>query len=240
MQIAGLNKTTLLDYPEHVAATIFTTGCNFHCHFCHNPDLVVGKINKHELINEYEIFEFLKKRKNVLTGVCISGGEPTIQADLEDFIRKIMELGYLVKLDTNGYKPEVLKNLLNENLLDYIAMDIKNTKEKYNLTIGFENLAHNHVPHKKFSLENIEKSIELIKQSGITHEFRTTVVKELHTEIDLIEIGNWINGSNWYMQSFEDNGNVLVPGYTPYSNAEFIMIYENLIEQGITVKIRTA
>jgi len=238
VQIAGLNKTTLLDYPGHVAATIFTTGCNFRCSFCHNRELVIGENSKHELINEYEIFEFLKKRKNVLTGICISGGEPTIQADLTDFIRKVRDLGYLVKLDTNGYKPEIVENLLKEGLLDYIAMDIKNAKEKYFLTCGFENLLQSNIQLEKFSLDKIEKTIDLIKQSSISHEFRTTVVKLLHTENDLIEIGNWIKGSDWYLQPFEDNENVLVPGYTSYSDAEFSNIYENLIAMGIVVKVR--
>ena len=219
MKIAGLNKTTLLDYPNHVAAAIFTSGCNFRCPFCHNSDLIYGNIPDSELLNEDDILDFLTKRKNVLKGLCISGGEPTIQPDLPNFVRKVKELGYLVKLDTNGYQPEVLENLINENLLDYIAMDIKNTKDKYHTTCGISD---------KISLEKIEKSILLLKQSGLIHEFRTTVVKELHTIDDLIEIGEWLSGSDWYLQPFEDNDKVLKNGYTSYSETEINEIIHEL------------
>ena len=245
MQIASLIKTTLLDYPGFVAATIFLSGCNFRCPFCHNSDLVTGNINDSNLIDEEEILAFLRKRKNVLAGVCITGGEPTLQADLADFIRRVKELGYLVKLDTNGYKPEVLESLLIEGLLDYIAMDVKNCKGKYHLTCGFgntqleNNIAANY-SHKNFSICNIEKSVELIKNSGISHEFRTTVVKEFHTGEDLIEIGKWLSGSDWYLQLFEDNDKVLEKGYTSYSDTEINTICEVLQTREYTVKIRGA
>jgi pyruvate formate lyase activating enzyme len=228
MKIGGLTKTTLLDYPGHVAATIFTYGCDFRCPFCHNSDLVTGNLLDSELLSEKEITDFLVKRKNVLTGLCISGGEPTMQPDLADFIRMVKKLGYLVKLDTSGCRPEVLERLLKEGLLDYIAMDIKNTKEKYNLACGLKNI----------SFENIEASVEIIRQSGITHEFRTTLVKELHTKDDLIVIGKWLNNSDWYLQPFEDNGKILKKGYSSYTDKEITAMGELLQAQGIPVNIR--
>ena len=183
MLIVGLNKTTLLDYPGRVAATVFTSGCNFRCPFCHNGHLVL-KPSALEVYSEGEVFSFLLKRRNVLKGVCITGGEPTLQADLPDFIRRVKELGYSVKLDTNGYEPEVLETLLKEKLLDYVAMDIKNCKEKYAQTVGLEG----------FETGRIEKSVALLKASGIDYEFRTTVVREFHEREDLRKIGMWLSG----------------------------------------------
>ena len=197
MLIAGLNKTTLLDYPGRVAATIFTGGCNFRCPFCHNGDLVL-KPSSLEMISEEEVLSFLQKRKNVLKGVCITGGEPTLQADLRDLIRKIKEIGYEVKLDTNGYLPDVLKTLLDEELLDYVAMDIKSSKEKYRLVAGLENM----------DIGRIERSMELLKNSGISYEYRTTVVKGLHASEDILEIGKWIEKqpfAGYYLQTYKEN-----------------------------------
>jgi pyruvate formate lyase activating enzyme len=232
MNIGGLNKTTLLDYPEHVAATIFCGGCNFRCPFCYNSGLIATAGPNNTSISEQEVLDFLEKRKNVLAAVCISGGEPTLQADLLDFIRKIKEMGYRVKLDTNGYRPEVVAGLLAENLLDYIAMDIKNTKEKYALTVGF--------PH--IDLAKIETTADIIKESAIAHEFRTTVVRELHTGEDLLAIGAWLAGGGaWYLQSYQDSDNVLQRGYTAYSETELVAIVTTLHEQGIDfVKVRGA
>ena len=196
MLIAGLNKTTLLDYPGRVAATVFTGGCNFRCPFCHNGDLVL-KPSALEAYSEEEVFSFLKKRKNVLKGVCITGGEPTLQGDLPDFIRKIKALGYEVKLDTNGYLPEVLKRLMDEKLLDYVAMDIK---EKYGCTTGVSD----------FDIRRIEKSVEILAKAGVTYEFRTTVVKELHAKEDLLQIGEWIAGCpKYFLQQYQENENVI-------------------------------
>lgn len=210
MQIHGLNKTTLLDYPEHVAATIFTGGCNFRCPFCHNGDLVLHP-NDFPVISEEEIFAFLRKRKGVLSGVCITGGEPTLQPDLLPFIKKIKELGYLVKLDTNGYRPDVLRQLLAEGMLDHVAMDIKNCKEKYAIATGVSEI----------DIAKIEESVELIKQSGIAYEFRTTVVKELHSEEDFAAIGEWLLGAEaYYLQSYRDNENVIQRGFSAYSREE--------------------
>lgn len=197
MLIAGLNKTTLLDFPGRVAATVFMGGCNFRCPFCHNGDLVL-KPSSLEKISEEEVLSFLQKRRNVLRGVCITGGEPTLQAELQDFIKKIKELEYDVKLDTNGYQPEVLKSLLQENLLNYVAMDIKNCRKKYGMTAGLEG----------FDVKKIEQSMEILKAFKIPYEYRTTVVKGLHTPKDILEIGKWIEEDpfcGYFLQGFQEN-----------------------------------
>lgn len=212
MQIYGLNKTTLLDYPQHVAATLFTGGCNFRCPFCHNGGLVVDPDSQPQ-IPEEEIFAFLQKRKGILTGICITGGEPTLQPDLADFIRRIRSLGFLVKLDTNGYQPEVLLQLLTEKLLDYVAMDIKSSPEHYARTAGLSQL--------DFSL--IERSAALIRNAGIAYEFRTTVVRELHSLADFIQIGQWLAGSSaFFLQSYTEAGQVLQPGFHPCTKKELL------------------
>lgn len=199
MQILGLNKTTLLDYPGHVAATVFTGGCQFRCPFCHNGELVLNSPCESNYTQE-DIFSFLRKRKNILQGICITGGEPTLQSDLEDFIRGVRGLGYLVKLDTNGYEPDVLERLLGERLLDYVAMDIKNCPGKYGVTTGREFL----------EIERVERSVEILKSSGIDYEFRTTVVRELHTIEDILEIGKWIAGCPaYFLQQYQADDNVI-------------------------------
>ena len=194
MFIAGLNKTTLLDYPGRVAATIFTGGCNFRCPFCHNAGLVLTPSSA-ESYSEEEVFSFLVKRKNVLQGVCITGGEPTLQDDLKEFIIKIKDLGYAVKLDTNGYRPEVLQSLLEKDLLDYVAMDIKNSPSKYAVTVGMN-----------VDTEKIKESVELLKASTIDYEFRTTVVKEFHDRNDFREIAEWIKGCpQYFLQQYKES-----------------------------------
>lgn len=200
MVIHGLQKTTLLDYPGHVAATLFTGGCNFRCPFCHNGELVLNLGGTPQIPME-EIMAFLKKRQGILDGVCITGGEPTLQPDLEEFIREVRGLGYLVKLDTNGYRPEVLGRLLEEGLLDYVAMDVKASKDNYARAVGLES---------SFSIEPIERSVELLKNSSIDYEFRTTVVKGLHAVEEFDEIGRWLSGCRaYYLQGFQENENVL-------------------------------
>ena len=200
MNICGYQKTTLLDYPGHVAATIFTGGCNFRCPFCHNSYLL---FNPTTLIPEEEILTFLRKRKSILSGICITGGEPTLQTDLSEFIEKVRSLGYKIKLDTNGYRPEIISDLLNRNLLDYIAMDLKAGYSNYSKVCGISNL----------NTETIRESISIIEDSGIDYEFRTTVVKELHTEKDFREISEMLSAkSPYYIQSFKDSGNILTPG----------------------------
>lgn len=218
MQIHGLNKTTLLDYPQHVAATLFTGGCNFRCPFCHNGSLVVDPDSQPQ-IPEEEIFSFLQKRKGILTGICITGGEPTLQPDLEDFIRRIRSLGYLIKLDTNGYRPDVLSQLLKEKLLDYVAMDIKSSPEHYARTAGL----------KQLDLSLIEQSAALVRNAGIAYEFRTTVVRELHSLADFIQIGQWLAGSSaYYLQSYTETGQVLQPGFHPCTKKELLAFLQAL------------
>lgn len=210
MQIHGLNKTTLLDYPEHVAATVFVGGCNFRCPFCHNSDLVLNPASQ-PFIGEEEIFDFLNKRKNILSGVCISGGEPTLQPDLDEFIRKIKDMGLLVKLDTNGYRPEIIKGLVEKDLLDYIAMDIKSGVTGYKSAAGITEL----------DWEKIAESIDFIMNSGVQYEFRTTVVKGIHKKQDFEEITNLIKGcGSYFLQNYKDNENVILPGFAVFSKEE--------------------
>lgn len=200
MRLLGLQRLTLLDYPERVACTVFTGGCNLRCPFCHNASLV---LNTDEEISEGEFFAFLESRVGRLDGVCISGGEPTLQADIFDFARKIKALGFLVKLDTNGTRPEVISALLAEGLLDYIAMDIKNSPAKYAETAGVSAI----------DLSQILKSIKIISGSGISHEFRTTVTQELHSEADIREICKILHrDAKYYLQSYRDEGEILKKG----------------------------
>ncbi|MBQ9086204.1 MAG: anaerobic ribonucleoside-triphosphate reductase activating protein [Clostridia bacterium] len=209
MLIHGFQKTTLLDFPEKVACTVFTGGCNFRCPFCHNASLVTH-IDPAQTIPEEEIFSYLKKRKGILDGVCVTGGEPLLQPDLARFCRKIHDLGLLVKLDTNGSFPERLNGLLSEGLVDYIAMDIKNALPLYPITCGLD-----HVP------DGIEESIRLIMSSGLPYEFRTTVVRELHTKESLTELATIIRGAErYFLQSFTDSGDLIGTGLSAYSEEE--------------------
>jgi len=196
MLFGGLQRTTLVDYPGKVAATIFTAGCNFRCPYCHNPELVLPElIKKQPKITEKEILEFLEERQKLLEGVCITGGEPTIQSDLIDFIKKVKDLGFLVKLDTNGSCPNVLNSLIEGKLIDYIAMDIKAPKQKYELFIEDENI-----------VDNIDKSIELLKQDKIDYEFRTTLAPNILEEQDILAIVNWIQfAPRYFLQRFKNS-----------------------------------
>lgn len=197
MKISGLQKLTLLDFPERVACTVFTFGCNFRCPFCHNASLVEGPAP--EAVSEEEFFSYLSKRKGVLDGVAITGGEPTLQADLENFIRKIKDMGFAVKLDTNGTRPEIISDLIEKNLVDYFAMDIKNSPEKYDFTAG-----------AKVDMEKIKESISLLINRAPGYEFRTTVVKGFHEEKDFDEIGKLIYGAKkYFLQKFTDSGALL-------------------------------
>ena len=213
MLICGLSRLTLLDYPEHVGATIFTGGCNFRCPFCQNGDLVLDPASQ-ERIPEEEILDFLKDRKGRLEGVCITGGEPTLQPDLESFICKIKEMGYLVKLDSNGYRPDVIKKLLNAGYLDYIAMDIKNSLTHYGETAGVGEM-------DDFAKKTISESIGLIMNSGIEYEFRTTVVKELHSEADFREIAEMLSGARaYYLQNYRESDAVIKKGFHGFTKEE--------------------
>jgi pyruvate formate lyase activating enzyme len=202
MKISGLQKVTLLDYPGSVACTIFTPGCNFRCPFCHNSPLVtdVGHAGNIPLD---EFFALLDKRKGLLDGVCITGGEPTLQEGLAEFIAEIRKRGFKVKLDTNGYDPAKLKSLIDQGLLDYVAMDIKNSKEKYPLTTGVKNL----------DFSKIEQSIALLKEDKVEYEFRTTAVAEFHTGEDFKGIAQMIKGCHkYFIQNFKDSGAVIQGG----------------------------
>ena len=191
--IKGLQKTTLVDFPPYLACTVFISGCNFRCGFCHNKDLVEDS-EELKSISEKEIFEFLEKRKNVLSGVCITGGEPTLYKSLATFIKKIKDIGYNVKLDTNGYNPGILKDIIKKNILDYIAMDIKAPLEKYHKAANV-----------KVDTEKIRRSIDLIKDSDIGHEFRITAVPGLHEEKDFESIGNLL----------KNTGKIAIQQFTP-------------------------
>lgn len=225
MLIKGLQKVTLLDYPGQVACTIFTGGCNMRCPFCQNASLVIH-IDE-ERLEEKEFFSFLKSRIGKLDAVCISGGEPCLQKDLKEFIQKIKEMGFLVKLDTNGCFPEMLSSLLQNHLLDYVAMDIKNQKEKYDLTSGIH-----------ADLDKIEESIHLLQNSGIPHEFRTTVVLEFHEPSDIVKIAQWVNPSKLYLQQFRDSEDVIQDGLHAYSEEEMQKLKENALKENEHVYLR--
>lgn len=228
MNVHGLYKMTLLDYPEHLACTIFTGGCNFRCPFCHNASLVTH-IDQSALIPEADIFQFLSSRVGILEGVCITGGEPTLQSDLLQFIQNVKNLGFKVKLDTNGSNPELLAQLLNQNLLDYVAMDIKNSPTSYAKTIDLHT----------YDLSNINASVTLLMQSSIDYEFRTTVVKELHTMQDFLEIADWIsNCAHYYLQGFKDSKDLIGEGYSGYEVEELQAFARKLKEKIPNVAIR--
>ncbi len=224
MQICGLNKTTLLDYPEHVAATVFTGGCNFCCPFCHNGDLVLNP-HKVPLISEEELFAFLEKRKGILDGVCITGGEPTLQRDLPKLIDRIKEMGYLVKLDTNGSAPEVLEMLFKDRMLDYVAMDIKASKENYARACGLASM----------DIGRIEASAQLLMGNETSYEFRTTVVRGLHEKEDFEKIGQWLKGNKaYFLQAYRDSENVIQGGFTQHTKEEmdiFAVTLRNYMER---------
>ncbi|MHB8128244.1 MAG: anaerobic ribonucleoside-triphosphate reductase activating protein [Mobilitalea sp.] len=218
MQIHGFNKLTLLDYPGHLAATIFLGGCNMRCPFCHNASLVTS-VASQPTIPVDEVFSTLVKRKNILEGVCITGGEPTLYPDLPDFIADVKALGFKVKLDTNGTNPSMMKALVKDGLIDYVAMDIKNAKGKYYLTSGVTNL----------NMELINESISFLLTAPIDYEFRTTIVKEHHTEQDILSIGQWITGAKaYYLQSYKDSGDILSPGLSSH-NKETLLSYITLL-----------
>ena len=208
MNIQGLQKMTLLDYPEHVACTVFLGGCDFRCPFCHNYELVEATSFPYDrepvttlppAISDKEFFDFLDKRRGLLDGVCITGGEPCLRKDLPEFIARIKDMGFLVKLDTNGNHPEVLRPLIDQKLVDYVAMDVKNSPEKYALTIGLEAI----------DLDPVMESISILIEGNVPYEFRTTVMAELHEEEDFDKIGEMIKGAEkYYIQSFVDRDTV--------------------------------
>ncbi|MBR5926219.1 MAG: anaerobic ribonucleoside-triphosphate reductase activating protein [Firmicutes bacterium] len=204
MNINGLQKLTLLDYPGRTACTVFLAGCDMRCPFCHNSELISG--NAPVELTDTDLLEFLKKRKGLLDGVAFTGGEPTLRRELPDLMKKIKDMGYSVKLDTNGNHPDMLKHILDNGLADYVAMDIKNSPERYAQTIGLDS----------FDMEPVYKSIELLLSSGIDFEFRTTVVDQLHDEESFTKIGPMIEGApRYFLQPFTDRDSVIFSGFTP-------------------------
>ena len=227
MKICGLNKTTLLDYPRCVAATIFVGGCNFRCPFCHNGDLVLqsAQITGY---SEEEVLTFLKKRKNVLEGVCITGGEPTLYGELPEFIREIKTLGYKVKLDTNGSNPEMLCELVKNRLIDYVAMDIKAPADSYHKVCGVT-----------VDMNKIKRSVDFLKEGKVPYEFRTTIVGELHTKEDILKIGEWILGAeNYYLQSYKESDQNICVGFSAMENEELFALEKELGRCVKHVKVR--
>lgn len=228
MQIHGLQKTTLLDYPGHVASTIFFGGCNFRCPFCHNMNLVLNAANE-PVISEEELFHHLNSRIGILDGVCITGGEPTLQKDLVPFIEKIKSLGYLVKLDTNGTNPDVIEELISKKLIDYVAMDIKSSPKNYSKVAGLES----------FDCDGVKKSISLLINGTIPYEFRTTMVKEYHNIETVTEIGELIHGAKaYYLQSFVDSDFVPNHNLHAFSKEELLRFVEILNSHIETVELR--
>lgn len=200
MRLGGYQKMTLIDYPGKIATTVFTVGCSFRCSFCHNPELVLASRFASPDDTEEEFFSFLERRKGKLEGVCVTGGEPTIQPDILNFIKRIKDMGFSVKLDSNGTRPDVLKKIIDQKLVDYIAMDLKHVPEKYRDITGIDP-----------DIERIKLSVRLIMSGKIDYEFRTTVVPGFHSEKDFDKIADWIRGAKrYYLQEFR-SGVVLDP-----------------------------
>jgi pyruvate formate lyase activating enzyme len=225
MLIGGVEKLSLLDYPDHLSAIIFTQGCNFRCHFCYNPMLVLPNAGgadhklRDRLVNEDDLLTFLRKRVGKLEAMVITGGEPTMQHDLPEFIAKIKALGYLVKLDTNGTNPAMLKLLVEKKLIDYLAMDVKAPWDKYEAVVGV-----------KFDLSKIKKSVKLIMNSGLPYEFRTTVLPVLLTAKNILAMANELKGVKaWYLQKFESKPELVDPkfvGAKSYTDKEIKQLAE--------------
>ena len=235
MKIGGLQKLTLLDYPGRTACTIFLSGCNFRCPFCHNASLVLPDREEAGICEE-ELFQFLRKRQGLLDGVCLTGGEPLLSPELMNFLKKIKDLGYPIKLDTNGSFPKRLKMVVEQGLVDYVAMDIKNSRECYGSTIGKEN---------NF-LASIEESVEFLLKGPVPYEFRTTVIKGFHDKKSMEQIGSWILGADQYfLQNFKDSGEIIgriQSEYTkrmePFSDGELKELFNTIKKWIPTASIR--
>ncbi|MBQ7006071.1 MAG: anaerobic ribonucleoside-triphosphate reductase activating protein [Clostridia bacterium] len=227
MNIAGLQKLTLLDYPGKTACTVFTPGCNFRCPFCHNALLVTHR--PEELISEEEFFSFLSKRQGILDGICITGGEPTLQKDLIAFMEKIKAMGFLVKLDTNGAKPDILKEIIAKGLADYVAMDIKASPARYGEAVGI----------KDFDFSPVKESICILEESGIDHEFRTTVTDELHTEENFPAILSLFSENTpYFLQQFKDSGNLIDKSCHGWETQRMKNLRDTLALQHCNVSLR--
>jgi pyruvate formate lyase activating enzyme len=241
MIFGGIHKLTLLDYPEKTACTVFTVGCNFLCPFCQNVSLIVEveeqqydigqavQANGKRTITESEVLAFLETRRGLLDGICIGGGEPLLHERLEGFIDNVKTLGFLVKLDTNGSFPDKLEKLIKSGKIDYVAMDIKNSPEKYAKTIGLP----------EYDISSIEKSIQILRNSVIPYEFRTTVVREFHSLDDLLSIAHWISwAENYYLQGFINSGGVLQRGLNAYTDQEMQMFLEEIKKILLNTELR--
>ncbi len=230
MHIAAIQKTTLLDYPGKLACTVFLPGCNLRCPFCHNAGLVLPEQLRQERkeITQEELLEFLSRRKGKLDGVCISGGEPTLYDDLPELIRAVRKMGFLVKLDTNGTNPQMLEALMDERLLDYVAMDIKNSPERYRETCGGVDV-----------LEQVQKSAALLMAGNVEYEFRTTVAGPLHTVESVARIGHWLRGAKqYYLQAFVDSGNLVGQGIFPLTETEIQALRQAVLADIPNTRIR--
>lgn len=228
MNIQGLQKTTLLDYPKHVAATIFFGGCNFCCPFCHNGNLALSP-NTTPAYNPSEILNFLKKRTGILDGVCITGGEPTLQEELVPFLSEIKNLGLSIKLDTNGYRPQILKELCQSGLVDYVAMDIKGAPDKYAEICGLSQM----------DFSRIADSAAFLLGGSIPYEFRTTVTRELHQKEDFAAIGSWLSGADaYYLQNYQFSPQVISPRFSAYTIEELTSFRDLLLKSISHVEIR--
>lgn len=206
MQLHGIQKMTLLDFPSCVSCTVFLGGCDFRCPFCHNFELIDGTMKP--TMDDDELIKFLESRNGLLEGVAITGGEPLMHKDLPFLIKRIHDTGYRVKVDTNGYHPKLLKEIIDSGLVEYVAMDIKNSPEKYALTCGLDEI----------DFDKITESISILKSGKIDYEFRTTVVNELHSEEDFYKIGEMIKGANrYFLQRFTDRDSVPYGNLTPPS-----------------------
>ena len=218
MKIGGFQKTSLLDYPDEISAIVWTVGCNFNCPFCYNVDLIKGKV---DFFSEEGILDYLKKRKGLLDGLVITGGEPLMQKDIIDFCEKIKKLGYLVKIDTNGMYPEKLQELIDKKLIDYISMDVKAPKKKYNELSGV-----------KTDIKKIEKSIDIIRSCDINYEFKTTFVPGLLTKHNIIEICKWLKGSKkFYLQQFKSDVPLIsdeLVKFSPYSKEDLLSLLKEV------------
>ncbi len=229
MIIKGLQKLTLLDFPDRMACTLFTFGCNFRCPFCHNASLVLADRTDESVMPEEEFFTFLARRKGMLEGVCITGGEPTLQPDLPAFISRIKDMGYAVKLDTNGYRPAVLRSLVEGGLLDYVAMDIKNSLPLYGETVGIAN----------FDTAPVEESMDYLMEGHLPFEFRTTLVRGLHTVESVRAMGERLAGDEaFFLQAFKDSGDLIRAGMEGISPAETRMMLNALRENIPNAQIR--
>ncbi len=225
MEFVGIDKFSLLDYDEKVSIVLFSPACNFRCPFCHNGESV---LNANTPIPFEEILEFLKSRVGLIDAVVFTGGEPTLMAELKNRIKKVKELGFLIKLDTNGTHPNVLEDLINEGLLDYVAMDVKNSEKMYAETAGCPGV----------NIENIKKSIEILKNSGVNYEFRTTLVKEFHTEESIREMRDLVKGAKKiYLQKFVDREGVIRKGLHEISLEEAIH-FKNILSPLIPCELR--